>query len=50
MSKELDAENEGGGDLRALQTSVECAAASVAGGEKASLGRGGVESLTETKI
>ena len=50
MSKELDAENEGGGDLRGLQTSVECAAAGVAGGEKASLGRGGVESLTETKI
>ena len=40
MSKELDAENEGGGDLRGLQTPVECAAAGVASGEKASLGRG----------
>ena len=50
MSKELDAENEGGGDLRGLQTSVEYAAAGIAGGEKVSLGRGGVESLAETKI
>ena len=50
MSKELDAENERRGDLRGLQTPVECAAAGVAGGEKASLGRGGVESLAETKV
>ena len=50
MSKELDEENEGGGDLRGLETTVEYAAAGVAGGEKASLGRRGVESLAKTKI
>ena len=50
MPKELDGENEGGGDVRGLQTPVERTAAGIASREKASLGRGGVESLAETKI
>ena len=45
MSKKLDAENEGGGDLRGLQTTIECAAARDTGREKANLGVEGWKAL-----
>ena len=41
---EAENENEGWGDLRGLQTTVECAATGAPAWDKASLGRRGVES------
>ena len=45
MSKKLDTKNEGGGDVRGLQTANECAAAGEARGEKRALGVEGWKAL-----
>ena len=50
MPEKLDAENERQGDVRGLQTTVECAAAGDHGRETASFGGGRVESFAEPKI
>ena len=50
MPKKLDGENEGGGDLRGVQRTLECAAATTPGRETTSLGGGRVESVAERKI
>ena len=49
MSKKLDAENEGEGDLRGLQTAIKCAAARDTGREKTSFGHRWVESPAESE-
>ena len=50
VSTKLDAENEGQGDLRGLETAIKYAAAGDTGREKASVGHRGVESPAESEI
>ena len=47
VSTKLDAENEGQGDLRGVQRTIECAAAGDTGREKTSVGRRGVEGQSQ---